>query len=130
MKWFDHWFYNKARWCWHRANEQHPDWKMENDILDEVSKRINSVNRPPIQETRSGPFMPEVECGDPHDLTDGMRIDVKKLGGGWVVTFRTQNPADKNGNYVEPTKNSHIIREDQDFSNELCKLITLEQIRN
>jgi hypothetical protein len=122
MKWFDHWFYNKARWCWHRANNQHPDWKMENDLLDEVSDKMtrsyNSVDT-----------ISSVEH-DPHDLTDGMGINVKKLGGGWVVTFRTQNPPDKNGNYVEPTKNSHIIREDQDFSNELCKLITLEQIRN
>jgi hypothetical protein len=122
MKWFDHWFYNKARWCWHRANRQHPDWKMENDLLDEVSDKMTRYS--PSIETISS-----VEH-DPHDLTDGMRIDVKKLGGGWVVSFRTPNPADKHGNYVEPTKNSHIIREDQDFSNELCKLITLEQIRN
>lgn len=122
MKWFDHWFYNKARWCWHRANNQHPDWKMENDLLDEVSDKM----------TRSCTGVETISSAeyDPHDLTDGMRIDVKKLGGGWVVTFRTQNPPDKHGNYVEPTKNSHIIREDQDFSTELCKLMTFEQIRN
>ena len=122
MKWFDHWFYNKARWCWHRANSQHPDWKIENDLLDEVSDKM-------IRSCTSGETISSAEY-DPHDLTDGMRIDVKKLGGGWVVTFKTQNPPDKHGNYVEPIKNSHIIREDQDFSNELCKLITLEQIRN
>jgi hypothetical protein len=123
MKWFDRWFYNKVRWCWQRADVQHPDWKIENDALDEVLEKMTGV-------TKSSKHQYQITVEERDITDDGLRIDIKKLTGGWVVTFRTDNPADKLGNYVEPTKNSYIIRDDLNFSDELCKLLTLEQLRN
>jgi hypothetical protein len=123
MKWLDRWFYNKVRWCWQRADIQHPDLKIKNDMLDEVLEKMVGSTK------TSNRHYPQVMVEE-HDITDGLRIDIKKLTGGWVVSFRMENPADKLGNYVEPRKSSHIIRDDLNFSDELCKLITLEQLRN
>ena len=136
MKWLDRWFYNKVRWCWQRADIQHPDWKIENDVLDEVSEKMSGLLN---KQQHNGNFTSNIYPSiggiiatehDAHGLTDGLTIDVKKLSGGWVVTFRIKNTPDKHGNYVEPTKSSHIINDEQDFSTELCKLITFEQLRN
>ena len=46
MKFFDRWFYRKARWCWHRAGVAHPELKAEQDYLDKQAKSHQGVALP------------------------------------------------------------------------------------
>ena len=121
MKWFDQWFYSKARWSWKRAGQEHPDWKRHEDMLDQFAE----------EDYNGGIRLLESEStsGDPHDLYDGMRIDVKRLNGGYVVSFR-HPPSNTKSNYVDDVKrNSYIIREDEDFNATLGKLLTMELLK-
>ena len=55
---------------------------------------------------------------------DGIRINVKRIHGGTVVTFyRYDNRTDRSDN------RHYIIHEDADFNTELGKLITMESMR-
>jgi hypothetical protein len=120
MKWFDEWFYSKARWAWQRGGRENPDWKRREDLLDELSDDDTPERLIASSESIGS---------DPHDLYDGMRIDVKRLNGGYVVSFR-HPPSNTKSNYVEEVKrNSYIIREDEDFNATLGKLLTMELLK-
>ena len=55
---------------------------------------------------------------------DGLRINVKRISGGSVVTFfRYDHKTDRNDD------RHYIIHEDSDFNSELGKLITMESMR-
>jgi len=123
MNWFDRWFYRKARWCWKRAGYQYPELRLEQDLLDRRAEELYQDGNL----TLCGDS-PVIES-DVHNLLDGLRIDVKKLNGGYVVTFRHPHQVNnKSSNYQEPEKNSHIITDDQDFYETLSKLMTIELI--
>jgi len=126
MKWFDKWFYRKARWAWARGGYENPDWKYHEDLLDQVAEeqefQQNGLS-PGHEKLESS----EVIGGDPHGLNDGLRIDVKKLNGGFIVTFR--HPLDPKSPYGEDKRNSYIIQEDDDFNERLGKLLTMELMR-
>lgn len=115
MKWFDRWFYNKARWCWHRANILHPDWKGEQDALDRLYRDSSSE---------------AVLCSDSdaHRFENGLRIDIKSVMGGYVVTVR--HPARESKlNYEEPRVTSYLITDEQDFDLELCRILGMERLK-
>ena len=100
MKWFDRWFARKWRWAWEHRDE------------------IELV-------TLSGSTKPGrlVAAGD-EPWEDGLHITIKKMIGGSVVSFRT---------YDRRTDRSdsrhYIITDEQDFNNELGKIITIESMR-
>jgi hypothetical protein len=102
MKWFDRWFVRKCKWAWDNR-----------DIAD----------RPETSRIGSARPIPQVE----EDMTpwnDGLRINVKKMIGGYVVSFRV---------YDRKTDRSddraYIITDEQDFNTELGKMITMESMR-
>ncbi len=66
MKWFDRWFIRKSKWAWDNKH-------MLLDGYESEGKLVSSQ---------------AVET-DPHDFNDGLRIAVKKVIGGSVVTFKT-----------------------------------------
>ena len=105
MKWFDRWFYRKAKWAWENKDE------MEQDA------RVNK-----IRGSMAGMQIAVAE--DSVGWEDGLRINVKKVIGGFIVSFRT---------YDRKTDRSsdrhYIITEDQEFEKELGKFITLESMR-
>jgi hypothetical protein len=120
MKWFDEWFYRKVRWAQTRGGIENPEWKHHEDYLDSVAEESEYCDA-----KESGLRLVE---GDPHDLNDGLRIDVKKLNGGFVVTFR--HPHDHNSHHIDDIKkNSYIIRDDEDFNDKLGKLLTMELLK-
>jgi len=122
MKWFDEWFYKKARWARKRGGIENPDWKHHEDYLDSVAEESEYCD---INATESGLQVIE---DDPHDLLDGLRINVKKLHGGFVVTFRHQT--DRSIHHIDDVKkNSYIIQEDEDFNERLGKLLTMELLK-
>ena len=101
MKWFDRWFFRKWHWVW------------ENKERDEF-KNLASAKPPPGLS-----ILASDEAWE-----DGLRITIKKMIGGSVVSFRTY---DKRTDRSD-TRN-YIITDEQDFNTELGKIITMESMR-
>ena len=103
MKWFDRWFYRKWRWAWENRDQAEIP-------TDCVPTPINKLRGQAIEE--------ELSWGD------GLRMNVRKIIGGYVVSFRT---------YDRRTDRSddrhYMITDEQDFNTELGKMITLESMR-
>jgi hypothetical protein len=117
MKWIDRWFYKKARWCWHRAGIQYPDWKAEQDALDRLY-RDRDDTRPQVEVSDSGIYRFE----------NGLGIDIKSVMGGYVVTVR--HPAKENKtNYEESRLTSYLVTDEQDFDQELCRILAMERLK-
>ena len=117
MKWFDHWFYSKVRWAQKRGGTENPSWKDQEDYLDNIAyDRVTlSASREAMEE-------------DAHCLYDGLKIDIKRLNGGYVVTFRHRS--DNKSQYVDEMKrNSYIVNSDDNFNEQLGKLITMELLK-
>ncbi len=102
MKWFDRWFYKKAKWAWENRED------IESSGLIPVSKR------------RGQPIAVEEDSS----WVDGLRIGIKKVIGGKIVSFRTY---DRKTDRSE--ERHYIITDEQDFNTELGKMITLESMR-
>ena len=100
MKWLDRWFARKWRWAW--------------DNQDEIGLVVSNSTKP---RAISGAIESE-------DWEDGLRITIKKMIGGSVVSFRTYNRR------TDRSKSRHyIITDEQDFNTELGKIITMESMR-
>ena len=106
MKWFDRWFYRKAKWAWENKDE------LESAL---VGAKIRKQNM------SSGM---QLAVAEDSSWEDGLRINVKKVIGGFIVSFRS---------YDRKTDRSsdrhYIITEDQEFEKELGKFITMESMR-
>jgi len=99
MKWFDRWFARKWRWAWENR-----------DQLEEVAQ----VSPKPAR----------LVAAEDESWEDGLRITIKKMIGGSVVSFRIYDRArDRSDN------RHYIITDDQDFNTELGKIITMESMR-
>jgi len=100
MKWFDRWFARKCRWAW----ENHRDIPDIRGALQTplVSKGI------------------EVE----ESWGDGLRMNVRKIIGGYVVSFRIYDRRTDRSD-----ERHYMITDEQDFNTELGKMITLESMR-
>lgn len=97
MQWFDQWFVRKCKWAWDNRDS------IEQPKMTEL--KLQTVEESPSWQ-------------------DGLRMNVKKVIGGFVVSFRT---------YDRKTDRSderhYIITDEQDFNAELGKMITMESIR-
>ena len=105
MKWFDRWFYRKAKWAWDNRDEMEVDISIPHHI------------------TKAGRANQSIAVED-ESWGDGLRINIKKMIGGYVVSFRC---------YDRRTDRSddrhYIITDTQDFERELGKIITLESMK-
>ena len=93
-------------------------WRKMKDVGDEPDEYVPSV----MGSNRVGR---DNDIGDTDEpWGDGIRINVKRIHGGTVVTFyRYDNRTDRSDN------RHYIIHEDADFNTELGKLITMESMR-
>ena len=99
MKWFDRWFARKWRWAYDNRDE------------------IELV-------TLSGATKPSRVISEDESWDDGLRITIKKMIGGSVVSFRTYDRR------TDRSESRHyIITDDEDFNTELGKIITMESMR-
>jgi hypothetical protein len=99
MKWFDRWFARKWRWAY--------------DTRDEI-ELVTTSNSGKLSRA-----IPEDESWE-----DGLRITIKKMIGGSVVSFRTYDRR------TDRSESRHyIITDEQDFTTELGKIITMESMR-
>ena len=101
MKWFDHWFVRKSKWAWENR-----------DMADDY----------PMTSNRSRPI-PQIE-EDSAPWNDGLRINVKRVIGGTIVSFRTYDARKDRSE-----ERHYVITDEQDFNTELGKTITLESMR-
>jgi hypothetical protein len=99
MRWFDQWFARKCRWAWENKSI------IERDV--EVPLTLQS------QAIEEGP-----------SWNDGLRVNVKKVIGGFVVSFRTYDRIKDRSD-----DRHYIITDEQEFDRELGKIITLESMR-
>ena len=105
MKWFDRWFHRKWMNSWRNRDE------LEEVQVDPTAKRHRSRLGQDIEE-------------DLHDVNDGLRIAVKKVIGGHLVTFRVYDRKTDRSDH-----RTYIITDDQEFERELGKCITMESMR-
>ncbi len=101
MKWFDQWFIRKSKWAWENKHLVQKEYESEGKLVSSHA----------------------VET-DLHDFNDGLRIAVKKVIGGSVVTFKTYDRK-----IDRSTDRTYIITNEQDFNTELGKIITMESMR-
>lgn len=80
MKWLDQWFYRKARWAWKRGNYQYPELRLEQDLLDRRAEELYRDNK--VESIAL--------CEDVAPDNDGMRIDIRHVLGGYVVSIRNE----------------------------------------
>ena len=106
MKWFDQWFYRKAKWAWENKDE------MECVLVGANKARKSNM---------SGM---QLAVAEDSGWEDGLRINVKKVIGGFIVSFRSYDrKTDRN------SERHYIITDDQEFEKELGKFITMESMR-
>ena len=106
MKWIDRWFLRKWREAW--------------KIRDELDMLLEEPMPSTKKVFRLGQGQDIVEA----DWEDGLRINIKRVIGGSVVTFRTYDRR------TDQSESRHyIITAEQDFNTELGKIITMESMR-
>ena len=121
MKFFDKWFYRKARWCWHRAGSVYPDLKAEQDFLDEAAKGSNQKGRA----IYIGEDAVVSDQSTGIELERPIRFNVASAEGGMIVEVTTYDQ--KNDRRV--TKH-HIIPNDvDDKAAAIAKIVTIEFLR-
>ena len=104
MKWFDRWFHRRWLESWRNRDE------LEEVLAESSTKRPRRIALD--------------SDDDPHDVNDGLRIAVKKVIGGHLVTFRVYDRKTDRSD-----QRTYIITDDQEFERELGKCITLESMR-
>ena len=100
MKWLDRWFARKWRWVWENRDE-----------LEQV------MTSNPVKPARLATVEEE-------SWEDGLRISIKKMIGGSVVSFRIYDRVRDRSD-----SRHYIITDEQDFNTELGKIITMESMR-
>jgi hypothetical protein len=103
MKWIDRWFLRKWREAYHNRSE------------------LDILLAEPMPSTKGRRLGQDIEQ---EDWEDGLRINIKRVIGGSVVTFRTY---DRRNDQSE--SRHYIITSEQDFNTELGKIITMESMR-
>jgi hypothetical protein len=99
MRLFDQWFARKCRWAWENKDI------IEKDI--EVPLRLKSL-----------------EVDESSSWGDGLRMNVRKVIGGFVISFRVYDRRTDRSD-----ERHYIITDEQDFNVELGKMITMESMR-
>ena len=121
MKFFDKWFYRKARWCWHRAGIAYPELKAEQDYLDESSNSHRNDNSISLERESVGCVSNEIDLG----LASPIRFKVAGAEGGMIVEVSTYDQ--KNDRTI--TKH-HIISDDvEDKSVAIARIVSWEFLR-
>jgi hypothetical protein len=121
MKWFDQWFYRKARWCWHRAGVAYPEVKVEQDYLDKLTSESKHSNEVRLQYATESP----VCVSNDIDLERPIRFKVASAEGGMIIEVSS---------FDQKTDRSitkhHIIPDDvEDKAAAIARIVSWEFLR-
>jgi hypothetical protein len=117
MKFFDQWFYRKARWCWHRAGIAYPELKSEQDYLDKQAKSYQGAELIDRDST--------VCVRDDIDLERPIRFKVAAAEGGMIVEVSSYDQ--KNDRSI--TKHHIIPDETEDKAAAIARIVSWEFLR-
>ena len=120
MKFFDRWFYRKARWCWHRAGVVYPELKAEQDYLDKKTNNLYSDDKVSLKDRDS-----TVSISDDIDLARPIRFKVAAAEGGMIVEVQTYDS--KNDRSI--TKHHIIPDETDDKAAAIARIVSWEFLR-
>ena len=119
MKFFDKWFYRKARWCWHRASIEYPELKAEQDYLDKQAKNVDGIEV--LMRDRD----PPVCVSDDIDLERPIRFKVASAEGGMIVEVQSYDSKTDRS-----TTKHHIISDDvEDKAAAIARIVSWEFLR-
>jgi hypothetical protein len=119
MKWFDRWFYRKARWALNRADTEYPELKAEQDFLDDYSLRNRENDVPKDLCVTSDDE--ELELGQHNPI----RFRVAHGEGGMIVETSKWN--DKK---AETDRRIYLIPDDvEDIAGRIGQIVTMEFFR-
>jgi hypothetical protein len=119
MKWFDRWFYRKARWCWHRAGQEYPGIRAEQDYFDEISSRNEKIDCFPSEKV-------SVDCGPDTDVNmdNSIRFNVLPCNGGIVLEVRVFDRKTH-----EATTKTYLIPEGDPVAERIGQYVTMEMMQ-
>jgi hypothetical protein len=120
MKFFDKWFYRKARWCWHRAGAVYPELKAEQDYLDKQANKLCSNDKISVRDRDC-----LVSTSDDIDLARPISFRVAAAEGGMIVEVRTYDS--KNDRSI--TKHHVIPDETEDKAAAIAQIVSWEFLR-
>jgi len=120
MKFFDRWFYRKARWCWHRAGVVYPELKAEQDYLDKKINNLYSDDKVSLRDRDS-----TVSISDDIDLARPIRFKVAAAEGGMIVEVQTYDS--KKDRSI--TKHHIIPDETEDKAAAIARIVSWEFLR-
>ena len=120
MKFFDKWFYRKARWCWHRAGAVYPELKAEQDYLDKQANNLYSDDKVSLRDRDSA-----VCVSDDIDLARPIRFKVAAAEGGMIVEVQTYDS--KKDRSI--TKHHIIPDETEDKAAAIARIVSWEFLR-
>jgi hypothetical protein len=120
MKFFDRWFYRKARWCWHRAGVVYPELKAEQDYLDKKTNNLYSDDKVSLKDRDS-----TVSISDDIDLARPIRFKVAAAEGGMIVEVQTYDS--KKDRSI--TKHHIIPDETEDKAAAIARIVSWEFLR-
>lgn len=119
MKFFDRWFYRKARWCWHRAGVAYPELKAEQDFMDESAGSNKRLAMTRIRDSEP------VCVSDDIDLERPIRFKVAAAEGGMIVEVSSYDPKTDRS-----TTKHHIISDDvEDKAAAIARIVSWEFLR-
>jgi hypothetical protein len=121
MKFFDKWFYRKARWCWHRAGVEYPELKAEQDFMDEHGQKLS------MKQVKSQAYTGQdlVCTSDDIDLERPIRFKVAAAEGGMIIEVSTYDEK-KDRSIVK----HHIIpNETEDKAAAIARIVSWEFLR-
>ena len=122
MKWFDRWFYRKARWAWHRAGVEYPGLKAEQDRLDELGSKMGIRECYPV-ERDVAEYTTAADNGTV-DMGNSIRFNVLPCNGGLVLEVRVYDRK-THENIVK----TYLIPEGEPVAERIGQYVTMEMMQ-
>lgn len=119
MKWFDRWFYRKARWAWHRAGVEYPGLKAEQDRFDEIASQTENRECYPSEK-------PAVDCSADSsvNMENSIRFNVLPCNGGLVLEVRIYDRKTH-----ENTVKTYLIPDGEPVAERIGQFVTMEMMQ-
>jgi len=118
MRWFDQWFYRKARWCLHRAGKEYPGISAEQDYLDEISTRTEKEQCFPTDS------VPVNDSESRVNMDDSIRFNVLPCNGGLVLEVRIYDRKTH-----ENTTKTYLIPDSEPVAERIGQYVTMEMMQ-